>query len=102
MFLEALKQRILAKAPKIKRFDQRIEQHRINRLFQHDEKQYQQLNAETESSERPGTEVSKRFWSNIWGTGKSCNKNSGWLKELRSEKNEIKHCKIQTTPQMVA
>ena len=63
--------------------------------------EYQQLNAETESSERPGTEVSKRFWSNIWGTGKSCNKNSGWLKELRSEKNEIKHCKIQTTPQMV-
>ena len=55
--------------------------------------EYQQLNAETESSERPGTEVSKRFWSNIWGTGKSCNKNSGWLKELRSEKNEIKHCK---------
>ena len=64
--------------------------------------EYQQLNAEIESSERPDTEESNRFWSNIWGTGKSCNKKSGWLKELRSEKNKIKQCKMQTTPQMIA
>ena len=34
--LEELKQRIQAKATKIKRYDQRIEQYRINRMFQQD------------------------------------------------------------------
>ena len=43
--LEGLKQRLQAKSMKIKRYDQRIEQYRINRLFQQDQKQvYQQLN----------------------------------------------------------
>ena len=35
--LEEQKQRIQAKATKIKRYDQRIEQHRISRLFQQDQ-----------------------------------------------------------------
>ena len=35
--LEEQKQRMQAKATKIKRYDQRIEQHRINRLFQQDQ-----------------------------------------------------------------
>ena len=34
--LEELKQRIQAKATKIKRYDQRIDQYRINRMFQQD------------------------------------------------------------------
>ena len=34
--LQELKQRIQAKATKIKRYDQRIEQYRINRMFQQD------------------------------------------------------------------
>ena len=35
--LEEQKQRIQAKVTKIKRYDQRIEQYRINRLFQQDQ-----------------------------------------------------------------
>ena len=51
-----------AKATKIKRYDQRIEQYRINRLFQQDQKKlYQQLNGKTESSEKPDTGESRRF-----------------------------------------
>ena len=34
--LEELKQRIQTKATKIKRYDQRIEQYRINKMFQQD------------------------------------------------------------------
>ena len=46
-----------AKATKIKRYDQSIEQYRINRLFQQDQKRlYQQLNRKIESSEKPDTE----------------------------------------------
>ena len=100
--LEELKQRMQAKATKIKRYDQRIEQYRINRLFQQDQKRvYQQLNGKIESSEKPDTEESRRFWSNIWGTEKSHNKNAEWLKELRAERNEIKQGNIQITTEMI-
>ena len=74
--LEELKQRIQAKATKIKRYDQRIEQYRINRLFQQDQKRvYQQLNGKTESSEKK-VEESRRFWSIICRTGKSHNEHA--------------------------
>ena len=64
------------------------EQYRINRLFQQDKKRvYQQPNGKIESSEKADTEES-RFWSNIWGTEKTHNKNAEWLKELRAERNE--------------
>ena len=65
-------------------------------------KSYQQLNGKTESSEKPDTEETRRFWSNIWGTGKkSHNKNAEWLKQLRSERNEIKRGNIPITIEMV-
>ena len=100
--LEDLKQRMQAEATKIKRYDQIIEQYRINRLFQQDQKRvYQQLNGKIESSEKPDTEESRRFWSNIWGTEKSHNKNAEWLKELRPERNEIKQGNIQITTEII-
>ena len=71
-------------------------------MFQQDQKGvYQQLNGKTESSEKPHTGVSRRFWSNICGTEKSHNKNVEWLKELRAERNEIKQGKIQITTEMI-
>ena len=54
--LEELKQRKQAKATKIKKYHQRIEQHRIDRLSKQDQKRvYQQLNVKTESSVKPDT-----------------------------------------------
>ena len=81
--LQELKQKIQAKTTKLKRYDQWIEYYGINRLLQLvQKKSYQQLNGKTESSEKPDTEETRRFWSNIWGTGKkSHNKNAEWLKE---------------------
>ena len=62
-----LRQRLQVKSTKIKRYDQRIEQFRLNRMFQVDQKKvYQQLNGETKSSEKPDANESKEFWSNIW------------------------------------
>ena len=70
---------IQAKATKSKRYDKRIEQYRIKRLFHQDQKTvYQELNGKAESSRKPDTEE-----SNIWGTEKSHNKDAEWLKELR-------------------
>ena len=91
-----------AKSIKIKRYDQRIKQYMINRLFQQDQKRvYQQLNGKIERSKKPDTEESKRFWSNIRGTEKSHNKNAECLKKLRSERNETKQGNIKITSEMV-
>ena len=83
---------MLVKVTKIKRHDQVIEWYRINRLFQQDQKRvYQKLNGKIESSKKHGTKESRRFWSKIWGTEKSHNKNAEWIKiqiqikTLRSE-----------------
>ena len=95
--LEELKQILPAKVTKIKRYDQRIKQYRIKRLFQQDQKRvYQKLNGKAESNAKPDTDESRRFWSIMWGTGKSYNRDAEWLKELRSERNGIKQGNITT------
>ena len=49
--IEELKQRILAKAAKISRYEQRIQQYRINTLFKVDKKKvYNEFNGQTGSS----------------------------------------------------
>ena len=63
-------------------------------------KEYQRLNGKIETSKKSDTEESRRFWSNFCGTGKGHNKNVEWLKELQSEKNEIKQENIQITTEM--
>ena len=50
---------------------------------------YRQVNGTVISTEKPDAEERGRFWSNIWDSKKSCNKNADWLKELRVQKNQI-------------
>ena len=67
--IEELKQRILTKAAKISRYEQRVQQHRINRLFKVDQKKvYNKFNGQTGSSngDIPNAEESRTFWSEIW------------------------------------
>ena len=62
--IEELKQRMTAKSAKIRRFEQRIEQLRHNRLFEVDQKRiYTQFNGGRERSiDVPNKEESKKFW----------------------------------------
>ena len=62
---------------------------------------YQQLNGKIESSKKPDTEESWKFWSNIWAKEKSHNKNTEWLKELRAKLNKLKQCNIQVTTEII-
>ena len=67
LVLEELKQRLQAKPMKIKRYSQRIEQYRINRLFQQDQKQARrQLNGKVNNCEKPAPDESRQFWSSMW------------------------------------
>ena len=86
--IEELKQRILAKAAKLSRYEQRIQQYRINRLFKVDQKKvYNEFNGQTGSSNRdiPNAEESRTFWSEIWSVEKEHNKEAKWLSDLKEE-----------------
>ena len=88
MVTEELKQRILAKAAKISRYEQRIQQYRINRLFRVDQKKvYNEFNGQTGSSNEdiPNAEESRTFWSGKWSLEKEHNKEADWLSDLKEE-----------------
>ena len=82
--IEELKQRILAKAAKISRYEQRIQQYRINRLFKVYQKEvYNEFNGQTGSSngDIPNAEESKTLWS----VEKERNKEADCLSDLKEE-----------------
>ena len=83
---EELKQRIMAKAGKVKRYQKRIDQFRQNKLFQTDQgKVYQELNGTQTNGIAPESEDAKQFWSNIWSKSVEHKKDAEWLKDLKHE-----------------
>ena len=62
--IEELKQRIIAKSSKLKRYEQRITQFRRNRTFNVDQKNiYMELNGSAmRSTDVPNAEESRIFW----------------------------------------
>ena len=90
--IEELKQRTLAKAAKISRYVQRVQQYRINRLFKVDQKEvYNEFNGQTGSSngDIPNDEESRTFWSGIWRIEKERNKEGKLFSDLKEEMVKI-------------
>ena len=79
--IEELKQRMLAKSVKVKRYEQTIEQFRQNRIFDRDQKKiYAELNRNgIRSNDVPNAEEYTKFWSGIWGVRKEYNREVEWL-----------------------
>ena len=77
--IEELKQRLHAKTAKLKRYEERINQYKINRMFvQNWKRVYQQMDGiRNINNENPNAEESKQFWSNIWGNEKEDERNAG-------------------------
>ena len=69
---EELKQRLVAKANTIKRYTDRVEQYRQNRLFGFDQsKFYAELDKEpSDEYIPPNPQDAKDFWSGIWSNEK--------------------------------
>ena len=86
--IEELKQRMIAKSAKIKRYEQRINQFRQNRMFYIDQKIiYTELNNDGKnSSDLPDAEKSRRFCSDMWNTKEQHKREAQWVKELKNEK----------------
>jgi hypothetical protein len=85
--IEELKQRMIAKSAKIKRYEERINQFRQNKIFNVDQKKiYKELNGgEFRTNDIPNAEESRRYWGDIWTVEKEHNKDAEWLAELRDE-----------------
>ena len=83
--IEELKQRLLAKNAKVKRYEQRIEQFRQNKIFDLDQnKIYGELNGNgIRSNDVANAEECTKFWGDIWGVRKEHNREAEWLKDLK-------------------
>ena len=88
--IEELKQRLLAKSHKLKRYNERIQQFKLNRMFDQDQKRvYQKLNGNKRCENSiPNAEESEIFWSNIWSQEKLHESEAEWLKSLKGKKND--------------
>ena len=76
--IEEPKQRMLAKSAKVKRYEQRIEQFRQNRIFDLNQKK---IWDGIRSNDVPNAEE-----CNIWGVKKEHNREAEWLKDLKRER----------------
>ena len=83
--IEELKQRITADNMKIKRYDDRCDQFRQNRLFSSNQQRlFQELEGnKNETPIVPDAERSKAFWSLIWIESKVYNDQADWLYDRR-------------------
>ena len=101
--IEELKQRLQAKATKLKRYENRIQQFKINSSFQQDQKEvYQELSGlKRTEGVTPDAAESERFWSTIWGNEAQHNRDAQWLKDLREECDKVNQQDIAITLKMV-
>ena len=85
--IEELKQSMLAKSAKVKRYEQRIEQFRQNRIFYLDQKKiYAELNGnKIRSKDVANAEECTKFFGDISGVRKEHNREAEWLKDLKRE-----------------
>ena len=100
--IEELKQRVLAKAAKIKRYEQRITQYKQNIIFKQDQKRfYQELNGKARNENViPDADESKKFWSDIWSVGKEHNRNAEWLNNIRNDIRDNQQGELEITSDM--
>ncbi|XP_063599561.1 uncharacterized protein LOC134775881 [Penaeus indicus] len=85
--IEELKQRVQAKAAKVKRYENRINQYRQNRMFQSNQKGlFEELEGNiSNETVVPDAEESRKFWNNIWGKSTKRNTEAEWLQDLKDE-----------------
>ena len=102
--LEERKQRVLAKSQKIRRYQDRTEQYKQNRMFQSNQKRlFEKIeNMETDNTTTPDADESKAFWGNIWDNPVDYNSGADWLTEVEDRLSGVqKQNDIVITPAKV-
>ena len=97
--IEELKQRLSAKTAKIRRYEQRIEQEKQNRMFRYRQKRvYQSFSGDNHRDKvKPDAQLCTTVWRDIWGNYKYHNKSAKWLKDLRAEKDSVQQENVAIT-----
>ena len=103
LVIEELKQRLQAKAFKLRRYEQRTQQYQIDRMFQYDQANvYQKLQCDNKREiSKPSADESKKFWSEIWDNKIQHNNAAKWLEELRNNKRSVVQNDMEITTSMV-
>ena len=102
--IEELKQKIVAIAAKVRRYQERVDRFRPNRMFQNNRRQfYRKVNQEGErcDDDQLDADESKKFWGDIWSESVDHNRDAKWLKNLQSEVNVTKQKKVDITKESV-
>ena len=88
---EELKQRVLAKATKIRRYEKSIKQYHQNRLFTVDQnKVYRAINRQVNMEKIIlDADESRTFWSEIWDNPDSHREDAKWLKKMKVERASV-------------
>ena len=80
LVMEELKQRIAAKATKIKRYDNRIKQFQGNRSFETNQERFcKNLEGKEERTKPPNAEDATAFWKGIWSTKVEHKQDAEWI-----------------------
>ena len=92
LVMEELKQRIKAKAFKVKRYTSRIQQYRQNRLFQGNQRAlYQEIGGAKRQRQIPPNEnEAKEFWKELWEKEVSHSSEADWLEQVKNEMKDKK------------
>ena len=85
--IEELKQRMLTKSAEVRRYKQKIEQLKQNRIFYFDQKKmYAEFNeGRVKANDVPNAEESKRLCGDIWNVREGHNREAEWLKYLKNK-----------------
>ena len=83
--IETIRQRISAKATKIKRYNNRCQQFQQNKLFQNDQTRfYRSLEDSNAENVSPNPEEATKFWSDLWSNPVE-HREGLWLGELKED-----------------
>jgi len=87
---EKLKQQLLAKSQRIKRFEKRRKFYSHNKMFKENTKRfYRELGKKSiEISEPLEKEALENFWANIWEKEKRHNERAEWIKQIENENQQ--------------
>ena len=88
--IESIKQRILAKANKIRRYNKRCKQFQDNKLFQADQTRFFRSLEEGNNitTTAPNPEEATEFWSSIWSNNVNHNE-SDWLGDIKEDLKNV-------------
>ena len=93
-----LKQRIAAKATKVKRYDNRIKQFQGNRNFETNQERFcKNLEGKEERTKPPNAEDATAFWKGIWSTKVEHKRDAEWIDKAKEKMQSEKQNTVKIT-----